>query len=451
MSANAIYRSVVVLLWALASYNVLVCRGLFWDGAAFLVNLIDFRTFHDFYPPRAHVAYVTELPVLLALDWGVSNTRTLAMIQSAGLFALPIGLYHLALHRLRADPALLSVGMVIVAVVYLPTSFLIIGEYNTAFAAVTAAMAIVLTTRGDRWGDGVLLVALGALCLSSYEATLYFGPLVAAAILWSQRRDRESIEPIVTMLRSVAAIAFLGSAVVAAVAMGHYWGHPHFVLVRAAAFDFWQNLQFIVPLSGLGLFVAVSVLWPAWLRGWGPVVLIVVVSLLLVSTLWFRELRGPEAMLFPPSHYVARQVAGALLGSALAGMWILVAWRRNPPVLLATLREAAVGRRLATAMLVLVIAAAVPDVALTRLWSQYVDYVRGLVVGRSGHVWASDLPTRTWPYRLFSQEWTLPALSSLVRDKPGDGVVLARRDYTMNRPFDPSCGTLPRLEGYGWR
>jgi hypothetical protein len=47
------YRAVVALLWGLAIHDSFACRGLFWDGAAFLASLIDNRTFHDFYPASA--------------------------------------------------------------------------------------------------------------------------------------------------------------------------------------------------------------------------------------------------------------------------------------------------------------------------------------------------------------------------------------------------------------
>jgi len=43
------------------------------------------------------------------------------------------------------------------------------------------------------------------------------------------------------------------------------------------------------------------------------------------------------------------------------------------------------------------------------------------------------------------------ALSVLLHDAPGQAVVVARNDYVSNRPFDPSCGTVPRLEGFAWR
>src|SRR6185295_6180003 len=98
------YRLVVALLWALVVYDSIECRGLFWDGASFLVNVIDSRDFHDFYPARSHVGWVTQLPVLIALQWGVTDTHARAVLYSAELFALPAGLYHLAMARVRHAP-----------------------------------------------------------------------------------------------------------------------------------------------------------------------------------------------------------------------------------------------------------------------------------------------------------------------------------------------------------
>src|SRR5476649_1855124 len=207
---RGVYRGAVLVLWALAAWNSVACRGLFWDGAAFLVNIVDFDKFHDFYPARAHVGYVTQLPVLLAMWLGIADMKLLATIQSAALFALPAALYQLAMARVRGDGLLLAIVLAIVAVVYLPTSFFIIGEYNVAYAAVTAAMAVVLTSDGRR-RDGVILLLLGALCLRSYEAMVYLGPLIAVAILWSTWRRRE-YEPddIARLFGTIAAAAFVG-------------------------------------------------------------------------------------------------------------------------------------------------------------------------------------------------------------------------------------------------
>jgi len=109
-----------------------------------------------------------------------------------------------------------------------------------------------------------------------------------------------------------------------------------------------------------------------------------------------------------------------------------------------------VSRRLVVAMTGLLLAAAVPDVALTALWSDYLGRMRALVDSREGIIRAADLPLLDWPDKLFAQDWSLPAMSALVSRTPGRAYVVIDKDYRSNPPFDPACGTLPRLKGYGW-
>jgi hypothetical protein len=100
---------------------------------------------------------------------------------------------------------------------------------------------------------------------------------------------------------------------------------------------------------------------------------------------------------------------------------------------------------------VLVIAAAIPDVVLTGLWSDYLGRMRGLVDSRQGIIRASEQPILDWPDKLFAQDWSLPAMSAIVSRTPGRAFVRIDNDFLSNPPFDPACGTLPRLKGYGWR
>jgi hypothetical protein len=443
---GAAYRAVVVLLWGLAAYATVTCRGLFWDGSSFLVNILDHGRFHDFYVARAHVDWVTQVPVLLLSEFGVRDTRVLAMAYSAALFGLPAALYHLALAQVRHDAVLLGIVIAAVAVVYLPTSFFIIGEYNATFAAVTAGMAVTMTSRESRLGDASLLCVLGVFCVRSYEAMVYLGPLLAAAIVWSQRKDKD---PATKTLAAIAALAFIAAAVVAAATIADYWSHPHFIKVRLMSFDFWQNLQFAIPLLGLAICAATGLLRPAWLQGRGPSIVVGISAALLALTPWWRLLHE-HSILYPPSHYLARQAAGLVLALLLVCMWLHVAWQRKPPPVLATLRLPPVSRHLVAAMTVLVIAAAIPDVVLTGLWSDYLGRLRGLVDSRQGIIRASDLPLLDWPDKLFAQDWSLPAMSAIVSRTPGRAFVRVDNDFRSNPPFDPACGTLPRLKGYGW-
>ncbi|CAN5923538.1 hypothetical protein BH11PSE3_BH11PSE3_25370 [soil metagenome] len=460
MPPPALYRIVTVLLWALAAYASYSCRALFWDGSSFLANIIDLGKVHDFYTARAHVDWVTQAPVLLLIELGVRDTRLLAMAYSAALFGLPTAFYHAALARVRGDAVLLAIVIAIVVAVYLPTSFFIVGEYNVAFAAATLAMAVTLVPGNRRLGDAVLLCLLGVLCVRSYEAMVYLGPLLAAAILWSWRPVGEAAggdaavrglggDAALRGLAAVAALAFLAAAVVAGATIADYWDHPHFMKVRSMTLDFWQNQQFVVPLVALALCGAIGLARPRWLQGRGPQVVIGLAVGALATLPWWRLIHE-HSISYPPSHYLARQAAGLLLALLLACLWLQVAWRRRPPAVLAVLRRPEVARRLVVAMTALLVAGAIPDIVLTGLWTGYLDRLRAVVDGRQGIVRAADLPLAAWPDKLFAQDWTLPAMSALVARTSRHATVMADKDYLSNPPFDPACGTLPRLEGYGW-
>jgi hypothetical protein len=456
MASAWVYRSVVVLLWALAALNSAICRGLFWDGASFLAIVLDAHAIRDYYPEREHVAWVTQAPLPLLVELGVRDTRLLAIAYSALLFAWPTGLYHLALARARHDPAMLTAVLAALAAVYVPTSFFIVGEYNVAYAAVLAAVMVALTSSGPSAGslrrDGAILLALGALCLASYEAMVYLGPLTAMIILWSMRRAKqaEPMDDIARLLWALAALAFLASAAVAGAAIAEYWNHDYFIRVRAASFNFWQNLQFIIPFAGLGLLAAASLVVPSWLQSRAVAVWLGLVALVLAATPFLR-LVSPETMLFPPAHYIARTAAGWLVAGLSIALWLYVGWRTRAPQLLTELHRPEVARPLSVAMAVLLFASVVPDLALGRLWVGYLGYFRGLVTSNTGLVRANDLPMQQWPYRLFAQDWTYPALSALLRSAPEQGVVVMDKDYRTNPPFEPTCGTVPRLEGFGWK
>jgi hypothetical protein len=443
------YRVTVLLLWAQVLAGTLTCRGLFWDGASFLANMLQNGGFHDFYPARAHIAWLTETPTLLLAKAGVRDVRLLAMVYSATLFAVPAALYHLALSRVRDSGTLLAAMMAVVATVYLPTSFFIIGEHNITYALVAATFAIALAPR-DGWRDGALMLAFGLVAIASYEAAIYLGPVTAAVVLWSRRGWRA---PAGRMLSFTAALAFLGASLVAVSSTIHYWHHEHFTLVRAATFDFWQNLQFIIPLAALAMIGIVGMVHPRWLAGPGPLLPAALMAVLLVVSPWLREVHT-DTFLFPPSHYVARTAAGGLLTLLMLLSWAHVALPRRLR-LLAVLQEPVAGRRLSTAMLLLVLGGAVPEIWLTRQWVDYLAWFRGVVTGHAGSsmgvVSAKDLPLDRWPYRMFAQEWTYPALSVLLHDAPGQAVVAAPNDYVHDHPFDPLCGTVPRLQGYSWR
>ncbi|CAN0430917.1 unnamed protein product, partial [Phaeothamnion confervicola] len=264
-------------------------------------------------------------------------------------------------------------------------------------------MAVTLTMGGRSLRDAVILCAFGALCLRSYEAMVYLGPLLAAAIVWASRRTATPDFGF-RVLCALAALAFIGAAVVSAATIFDYWEHPHFLKVRSTSVDFWQNIQFATPLAGFVICGVAGLRNPAWLQGRGPFIVLGTVAVLLALSPWWRVVH-PPSILYPPSHYVARQAAGVLLAAVLGGMWLHAGRRHDPPAVLMILRQAVVSQRLLMLVMALTFAAAVPDVALTRLWSGYLDGLRAVVNERTGIIRAETLPLHECPNTLFFQDW----------------------------------------------
>src|SRR6187401_2238316 len=137
ISRTTVYRATVAIIWALALWHSWTSRGLFVDGANFLVHIARGEAFFDFYDPRYYAMLAGQIPVMTALTLGVTDLHLLARLLSLGLFGLPTIFYHLALRRAKDDPVLLAIVVAAVGLVFMTTSFFIIGEYNTLYALVT--------------------------------------------------------------------------------------------------------------------------------------------------------------------------------------------------------------------------------------------------------------------------------------------------------------------------
>ena len=142
------YRTTIGLIWGLALWHSWESRGLFVDGSAFLVQIARREWFFDFYAPRLYAMVVGQAPIMTAVFLGITDLHLLARLLSIGLFALPTALYTLALVRVKDDPVLLAAVIGAIGLVFMTTSFFIVGEYNTAFAiAIVVAVRLVTAER----------------------------------------------------------------------------------------------------------------------------------------------------------------------------------------------------------------------------------------------------------------------------------------------------------------
>src|ERR1700730_15758983 len=121
-STTFAYRAAIGLIWALALWHSWICRGLFVDGSAFLVQIVTYEWFFYFYPPRIYAMIVAQLPVMTAVMLGVTDLHLLGQRLSLGLFGLPTLFYTAALCRARNDAVLLASVLAALTIVFLSTS-----------------------------------------------------------------------------------------------------------------------------------------------------------------------------------------------------------------------------------------------------------------------------------------------------------------------------------------
>lgn len=431
------YRSIVGLLWILALWHSWECRGLFVDGSAFLVQIARREWFFDFYDPRLFAMVLGQIPVIAAVFLGVTDLHFLAQLLSLGLFALPTALYHLALMRVRHDALLLATVMAAIGIVFMTTSFFIVGEYNTAFAiAITVTVRLMTAERRLSIADGAFLAAAGVLAVRTYEVMLYFGPLLAVMICWCIWRATERPR-IATLLHFFAACLFVGGMIVAANSLINPFSEDHLSRTAATVLDAWQNVQFdLTLLAALVIFVW-AIVRPADLATRRPylvagffLVLLVLSPLLVLSDTLVR----PHAK----SQYTARSIAGLVVATIVIVIWIYKSPLGDRIGMFKELRKPAAARRLLAFGCLMVLAVVPSDAYLTLEWRSYLQTVRTIVRTQPGVIAYESTPLSRPPLAMLVESWILPSQSLALRSKRGDGIIAPPRDFNEWQPFPPT-------------
>ncbi|MBS0540147.1 MAG: hypothetical protein JSR47_15375 [Proteobacteria bacterium] len=444
------FRATLCLIWALALWHSWICRGLFVDGATFLVQIVRYEEFFQFYPPRRFAMIAGQLPVMTAILLGVTDLHLLARLLSFGLFALPTALYSLALYRARNDTVLLSGVIAIVGLVFLTTSFFIVGEYNTVYALATLVGVRLLTADRLRWVEGLVLVLLAAFSLRVYEAMLYIGPLLVLMTLWrAWSVPRRPLGPLLLYLAS--AVLFGGACAVAIDSIVHPFSpliDSHIGDTLGQIVNFWHNIPFDCAFGAALVVVVWALVRPADLTTAKPYRwAIVLLALMALSPL----LAVAETLIrpLPKAQYVARTMGGLVVCGILVFLWLHTSRLHNRLKALIVLRRPDAARRLLAFACLMPLAAGPSDILLSREWVGFLDAARATVTSRTGIVAIEDTPLVRWPHSLMVENWVLQSQSLILRAREGDAVIVPPRGFTEWVPFAPD--DPPNIGRYYWR
>ena len=441
------YRTTIGLLWGLALWHSWESRGLFVDGSAFLVQIARREWFFDFYGPRLYAMIIGQVPVMTALFLGVTDLHLMARLLSFGLFAVPTALYHVALMRAKDDAVLLAGVIAAIAVVFMTTSFFIVGEYNMAYAIVILAAVRLATAERLTFYDSLVLVALAFLSMRTYEVMIYLGPLLAAMIFWAIHRAPS--RPIfATALHVAAAGMFLAGMVIAAGSIIKPFSEDHLSDTLTTAANFWQNMQFDLVLAAALVVVIWALVNPRSLLGTRPyrwatffLVLLALTPMLSLSDTLVRPLAK--------SQYVARTAAGLVIATIIVFIWAYRSKLGAKLPALAVLRMPEASRRFVAFALLMLLAGLPADVYLTRTWMAYLEAVRTVVRTQHGVIAFEDTALAKDPHLHLVEAWILPSQSLAMRAKRGDAIIAPPRKFDAWQPFPPAKPY--ELGQFAWR
>jgi hypothetical protein len=435
------------LLWALALWHSWCCRGLFVDGSAFVVQIVQREWFFDFYPPRLFAMIVAQVPMVMALRLGVTDLHVLSILLSLGLFGLPTLIYQFALHRAKEDPVLLAVVLAAIGVVFMTTSFFIVGEYNSAYAIAMLVVVHLVTIREMKTQDAFGMLLVGILAIRTYEAMIYLGPILAVMIVWTMwsRRGRPVLPTAIYLLTAVCYVLGMCVAVDSVV---HPHSASHLAETYETAVNFWQNMQFDLALGGALIVIAWGLIKPAdltrfrpYLFATIPVVLLALSPLLAITDTLIRPLAK--------SQYVARSAGGLVIVAMLLFVWGYRGPFTNRLKAFDVLAMPASARRFLAFACLLVVSVLPSDLLLTHTWVGFLDALREAVRTHRGVVAFEDTSLSRRPHLLLVENWALPSQSLVVRTESGDGVVAPPRGFNEWEPFPAS--QAPDLGRFYWR
>jgi hypothetical protein len=390
---------------------------------------------------------VGQAPIMTAIFLGVTDLHLLARLLSLGLFALPTALYHLALVRVKDDAVLLAAVIAAIAVVFMTTSFFIVGEYNTAYAIAILVAVRLVTAERLTLVDGLFLAVIGGLAIRTYEVMLYLGPLLSAMVVWAiWRAPARPWLPTTLHLLSIA--GFIAGMFVAIGSLTRPYSVEHLDETIQTATNFWQNMQFDLAVAAALVVVVWALVRPHDLvRGkpyrWAAVCLVILAlsPLLMLGDILVRPLAK--------SQYVARTAAGLIIASIVIFIWAYASNVRGklPAFVVLGTQEAA--RRFLIFALLILLAVLPSDIFLTQSWVSYLDAMRTTVRGHDGVISFEESPLSRYPYDLLVEAWILPSQSLALRAKQGDGIVAPPKDFNAWQPFPPAQ-PYP-LGKYVWR
>ena len=169
--------SVFVLLVLMAAGEIAACRGMYADGPNMLINMIKAHNFLLFEPHRIYHTFLTQYPVVMALQSGVTDMAMLRYLYSSALIFWPLFFWLIALYVVRADRMFWPLVMFF-CFVFFNIGFFAISEANLCIALTACCIACMARPQPMSGFERTVMMIVALLYPLEYASTLFFGPVL---------------------------------------------------------------------------------------------------------------------------------------------------------------------------------------------------------------------------------------------------------------------------------
>jgi hypothetical protein len=200
---------------------IYVERALYADGANFFIELLtkdsSWPVADDANHIRLFINILNQLPVVFALDFGVTSLRTLKLCFGAGLFLTPLFLYLYCLYLSQRanDYRVLFFSIVSLITCAIPSDIFILNQALTSLSLAWVLAHYLLLTLKIKWIDWIIVSVVSLLLFRSHEGMILWGmSFFIGSICVLFFRDRFSISNKNLIVCAIGVIGFLEAAFV---------------------------------------------------------------------------------------------------------------------------------------------------------------------------------------------------------------------------------------------
>jgi hypothetical protein len=404
---------VLVTVVAIGFMGVLAGRGLFADGANFLLHILNSKDFYVVDRPRLFVHLITQFPLILSLRAGVDSLNTLVLIHSASLIA-PVLICWLIAFLIHFRTKYFWPLVIGFSLSYLTSGFFAIGEYNLTYALAALCLALLLQSNSKIIGQLALVLASFAL-LRSYEAMVFLGPplfLIALHNLLQREKDSLFIQKLGL---SLAAFLFSAASTISAWSI-LFPREPANMDSAGKSIYLVSTEHFIFATSMLVIYIALHIRFKAIFK-------YILVSISIFACFYY--LLTPQLWVTPGDHYSFR----ALSGSIIFGFsFLFLAMVRLKVFDLSNSYFSSI------VIFALFMSLSFPFVAQTEQFYSWAKKFEQVALQTEG--WIPSDQIQGLSDSKFYWSWSNPSLSAVLRGNYGGGI-LNKSTYKGWQPFDP--------------